>query len=58
MNKKLLFILLFVMMIIPKDIHALTPSEYANRHKCANFELAGAHTDGVADTVGCYNTYS
>ncbi len=52
----IVFVLTFI--FIPKNTYALTPSQYANRHMCPKFELAGAHTDGIADKVGCYNTYN
>lgn len=59
MKKRYYFIVLVLVFIfIPKNTYALTPSQYANRHMCSKFELAGAHTDGVADKVGCYNTYN
>ena len=61
MKKKNIFLLVTITLILifPKDIHALTSSEYQSRNKCnGRYELAGAHTDGVADKVGCYNTYN
>lgn len=58
MKKYLLLIIFFTIIIfIPNSAQALSISQYSSRHNCPNFELAGAHTDGVADFVGCYNTY-
>lgn len=62
MYKKTLFILTIIfigIIIFPKDTYALSASEYQTRNNCQNkFELAGAHTDGIADFVGCYNSYN
>lgn len=62
MYKKTLFILTIIfigIVIFPKNTYALSVSEYQTRNNCSNkFELAGAHTDGIADFVGCYNSYN
>lgn len=54
----LLLVFVLTLVFIPKDTYALTSSQYKNRHVCSSYELAGAHTDGEAATVGCYNSYS
>ncbi len=62
MRKKNLFMLMLIISIIfviPKNTEALSLSQYQTRNNCNNrFELAGAHTDGIADFVGCYNSYN
>ena len=57
-NALLLSFFTLCAVFMPKDVNALTSSEYKNRHVCSKFELAGAHTDGSAAKVNCYNTYN
>ncbi len=58
-NYKLIIFLASFFFLMPHSIYALTKSEYASRNICGEgkYELAGAHTDGVAAHVGCYNNF-
>lgn len=53
----LIIFFIFCFVVSPVDIHALSSSEYKSRHNCSKYELAGAHTDGSAVKVACYNTF-
>ena len=53
-------ILIFVIVCIvfyPKDVDALTSSEYASRNMC-NYEVAIAKSDGNLTHVACFNDYN
>ena len=52
---KILFLL--IIMFLSKNVYAFDASNYQYRNLCGNFELAGFHTDGNIDQVGCYSTY-
>ncbi|MBE6157904.1 MAG: DUF5011 domain-containing protein [Firmicutes bacterium] len=61
MNKKriILFSLFLVLFIFPKDIHALTSSDYKNRKTCSGkYELARANTNDTITSINCYSSYS
>ena len=61
MRKRLLFITTFIMTIFCFniiDVKAYSVDDYKNKSLCGTYELAGFHTDGVIDPVGCYSTYS
>ena len=51
------FLLLLTILLFPKDTYAFSSANYENKSLCGNFEVAGLHSDGVVDPVGCYNTY-
>lgn len=59
MKRKLWFLSLVVLGILlyPKDTYAFSQANYEYKSLCGNFEVAGMHTDGVIDTVGCFNTF-
>ena len=59
MKKKLLLLSIFILGIIlcPKGTYAFSSANYENKSLCGNFEVAGMHTDGVIDPVGCFNTF-
>src|SRR5574344_545170 len=60
-TRKYILISIFAIsfLLLPKDTLALSSSEYASRNVCHNiYELASAHTDGSAVTVGCYSSYT
>jgi beta-N-acetylglucosaminidase len=60
-TRKYILISIFAIsfLLLPKDTLALSSSEYASRNICHNtYELASAHTDGSAVTVGCYSSYT
>ena len=59
MKRKLLFLSLFILAILlyPKDTYAFSQANYEYKSLCGNFEVAGMHTDGVIDPVGCFNTF-
>ena len=59
MKKKLLLLSIFILGIIlyPKDTYAFSSTNYENKSLCGNFEVAGMHTDGVIDPVGCFDTF-
>lgn len=61
--KKSIILILFALCFLflkPINIEALTKSQYISRNNCGEgkYELAGAHTDGIADFVTCYNSFS
>ena len=57
-NKKILLtITLFVLMLSVHNVYAYDSSNYRNRNLCGQYELAGFHTDGGIQAVGCYNNY-
>ncbi len=57
-KKKLLMIALLSFAVLNcKNVYAFDSNNYKNRDLCDKYELAGFHTDGVIDTVGCYNNY-
>lgn len=61
MRKRLLLITTFIMTIFCFniiDVKAYSIDNYKNKSLCGTYELAGFHTDGVIDPVGCYSTYS
>lgn len=57
-NLLILFVACFAF-LVPAHTKALTKEEYKTRNKCGEgkYELAGAHTDGIADFVACYNNF-
>lgn len=60
--KKYMFLTTFVaclFLLNPGNIKALTKEQYKTRNNCGEgkYELAGAHTDGVADFVSCHNNF-
>ena len=59
MKRKLWFLSLVVLGILlyPKDTYAFSQANYEYKSLCGNFEVAGMHTDGVIDPVGCFNTF-
>lgn len=59
MKRKLWFLSLVVLGILlyPKDTYAFSQANYEYKSLCGNFEVAGMHTDGVIDHVGCFNTF-
>ena len=59
MKRKLWFLSLVVLGILlyPKDTYAFSQANYEYKSLCGNFEVAGMHTDGVIDCVGCFNTF-
>ena len=59
MKRKLWFLSLVVLGILlyPKDTYAFSQANYEYKSLCGNFEVAGMHTDGVIDRVGCFNTF-
>ena len=59
MKRKLWFLSLVVLGILlyPKDTYAFSQANYEYKSLCGNFEVAGMHTDGVIDSVGCFNTF-
>ena len=58
-KSRLLFGLILVLFLFPKDIHALTSSDYSVRKTCSGkFELARANNDGSVSYVSCHNSYS
>ena len=53
----LLIIALFCC-LITKDVYAFDVNNYKNRSLCGTYELAGFHSDGVIEKVGCYSNYN
>ena len=61
MKKKLIFFTTFIITIFCfniDDVYAFSADDYRYRGLCANYELAGFHTDGYIDPIGCYENYS
>ena len=57
-KKKLLLIALLLSAIFTcKDVYAFDSSNYKNKSLCGTYEVAGFHSDGYIDPVGCYNTF-
>ncbi len=60
MNKRLLLMTTFILTIFCfniKEVDAYSADNYKDRNLCAAYELAGFHSDGVIDQVGCYASY-
>ena len=59
MKRKLVFLILIIIgiMLYPKDTYAFSSANYENKSLCGNFEVAGLHTDGKIDSIGCFNTF-
>ena len=57
-NKKLLLLIAIFAFIGFKNVYAFDSSNYKNRNLCGNYELAGFHSDGYIDKVGCYSNYN
>ena len=59
MKKILLFLSLTVIGIVlyPKNTYAFSSVNYENKSLCGNFEVAGMHTDGGIDPIGCFKTF-
>ncbi len=61
MKKSCFIILVFTcfLFLSPSKTEALTKAEYSSRNICGEgkYELAGAHTDGIADFVSCHNSF-
>lgn len=61
MKKRLLLMTTFILTIFCfniKEVDAYSVDNYKDRNLCAAYELAGFHSDGVIDNVGCYASYS
>ena len=61
MKKRLLLMTTFILTIFCfniKEVDAYSADNYKDRNLCAAYELAGFHSDGVIDKVGCYASYS
>ena len=61
MKKRLLLMTTFILTIFCfniKEVDAYSVDNYKDRNLCAAYELAGFHSDGVIDKVGCYASYS
>lgn len=60
MNKKKFILLstVFLTFFICKNTYAYDVNNYKNKNLCGAFEVAGFHTDGTIDPVGCYNDYT
>lgn len=56
-KNKLFLIILIIFLFNIKDTYAFTSEDYKYRNLCANYEVAGFHTDGQIDTVSCHNTF-
>ena len=56
-RKLLIIALLSFAFLSYKNVYAFDSNNYKNRNLCGTYEIAGFHTDGVIDTVGCYNRY-
>ena len=57
-KKKLLMIALLSFAFLGyKNVYAFDSNNYKNRNLCGKYELAGFHSDGYIDTVGCYDNY-
>ena len=57
--KLLVFSLVLVLFLFPRDTYALTSSEYKTRKTCSGkFELARANTNGSVTSINCYSSYS
>ena len=52
---KILFLL--VVMFLSKNVYAFDVNNYRNRNLCANYEVAGFHSDGEIVQVSCHSTY-
>lgn len=59
MKKIVLFSTIFLSIFFfhIQDTYAFSSSNYENKSLCGTFEVAGFHTDGIIDPVGCYGTY-
>ena len=60
MRKRLFLITTFIITVFCFNIYevdAYSVDNYRYKSLCGNFELAGFHTDGVIDPIGCYNSY-
>ena len=58
MKKKLLIPALFgIVFLNTTNVYAFDSNNYKNKSLCGNFEVAGFHSDGVIDTVKCFNNY-
>lgn len=57
MKKKIIYLLIFSLFFISKDVKAFDKYTYWDRPVCGTFEVAGFHTDGYIDTVACFNTF-
>jgi len=55
----LFFAFISFLFLMPLKVEGLTKDQYKSRNICGEgkYEIAGAHTDGIADHVGCYNTF-
>lgn len=61
MKKRLLFFTTFIITAFCfniDNVYAHDVNNYRYRNLCANYELAGFHTDGYIATVGCYANYT
>lgn len=59
MRKKLLFIVsLFTVILTCKKVYAFDVNNYKYRNLCGNYEVAGFHSDGYIDKVGCFSSFN
>ena len=57
-NKYLiLFILISIFFVMPKNTFAYSVSDYENRNLCGNFELASFKSNGQIEFKSCHNTF-
>ncbi len=60
MKKKNVFIAIIFAIIFfnAKNVYAFDVNNYRYKNLCGNYEVAGFHTDGVIDPVGCFGTFT
>ncbi len=60
MKKKNFFILILLLTLFftTKNVYAYNVDNYRYRDLCGNYEVAGFHSDGVIDTVKCFNNFN